>query len=123
MRILANNLCTLEGRRDEVVESLKNDYVELIEKLDYDLFTVELVPPKGYCPEDPPKKIAEGVWEDKRGNIYKYAASNDFIICMCHAKPQESVSEKRVNIQMACLVYHEYSSPFSSSTPCFYMNP
>ncbi len=89
-------LALWEGRRDEVVESLKNDYVELIEKLDYDLITVELVPPKGYCPEDPPKKIAEGVWEDKKGNIYKYAASNDSIMCMNHAAPRETITEEEI---------------------------
>ncbi len=89
-----------EGRRDEVVESLKNDYVELIEALDYDLITVERVPPKGYRPDDPPRKIQEGVWEDKKGNIYKYAASNDSIMCMNHSEPKEVVSEDRIESAM-----------------------
>ncbi len=69
-----------EGRRDEVVESLKNDYVELIEKLDYELLTVYLVPPKGYVNSDPPRKTGDGVWEDSSGNVYRYAASNDSIV-------------------------------------------
>lgn len=73
-------LALWEGRRDEVVESYKKDGSELIEKLDYDIITVDLVPPKGYIHSDPPKKIGEGIWEDSRGRIYKYAASNDSIM-------------------------------------------
>jgi hypothetical protein len=85
-----------EGRRDEVVESLKNDYVELIEKLDYDIITVELVPPKGFKHPDPPKKRADNVWEDSKGNIYKYAASNDSIICITRPEGKEELSEKDI---------------------------
>lgn len=85
-----------EGRRDEVVESLKNDCVELVEKLDYDIVTVEMVPPKGYMHPDPPRKIAEDTWEDSRGNIYRYAASNDSIICLSHPEPKEEVTEEDI---------------------------
>lgn len=77
--------CTIalwENRRDEMVESKKTDYTELIKKLDYDVIPVHLVPPKGFEHPDPPKQVSEGVWEDSRGNIYKYAASNDSIISM-----------------------------------------
>ena len=88
-----------EGRRDEMVESMKKDYAELIEKLDYDLITVMLVPPKGYTHPDPPKKIDDGVWEDSQGNIYKYAASNDSIICVDHPEPLEKLSEKELENQ------------------------
>lgn len=67
------------NRRDEVVESLKEDCCRLAEALDYDVVTVDLVPPKSHYVEDPPKQIAEGVWADKRGNVFRYAASNDSI--------------------------------------------
>ncbi len=76
-----------EGRRDEVVESYKSDYLELIEKLDYDIITVDLVPPKGYIHPDPPRKIEEGLWEDSKGRVYKYAASNDSIMCIDDKRP------------------------------------
>ena len=83
-----------EGRRDEVVESQKNDYVELIEKLDYDIITVGMVPPKGYVHPDPPRKIGEGLWEDSKGRIYKYAASNDSIMSMNHRPAKECITQE-----------------------------
>ncbi|MCD4830322.1 MAG: hypothetical protein K8R02_00775 [Anaerohalosphaeraceae bacterium] len=81
-----------EGRRDEVVDSMKTDYAELIEKLDYDVIPVPLVPNKGCICPDPPKQVGEGHWEDSAGNVYKYAASNDSIMCMTHPPAKESVS-------------------------------
>lgn len=90
-------LALWEGRRDEVVESLKNDCVELIERLDYDIITVELVPEKGYMPGDPPKKVADGVWEDKRGNVYKYAASNDSISRITHSEGKYEVTQEDID--------------------------
>lgn len=85
-----------EGRRDEVVESLKNDCVELVEKLDYDIITVGLVPPKGYVHPDPPKQIGDGVWQDSKGRIYRYAPSNDSIVCMSHEPPKERITEEDI---------------------------
>lgn len=86
-----------EGRRDDVVESEKNDYVELIEKLDYDIIPVHLVPPKGYQHPDPPQKIADGAWEDSKGNVFKYAASNDSIMCMTAPEPKSDVTEEDID--------------------------
>ena len=90
-------LALWEGRRDEVVESMKSDLVELVEKLDYDVVVVELVPPKGYKPVNPPKKTGEGVWEDSKGNIYKYASSNDSIMCVTHSEGKEELTEDDIN--------------------------
>ena len=81
-----------EGRRDEVVESLKHDYAELVERLDYDVVTVPLCPPKNAWSGPPPKKIGEGLWEDHKGRIYQYAASNDSISCMTHSEGKEKLS-------------------------------
>ena len=89
-------LALWEGRRDEVVESLKNDCVELVEKLDYDIVTVELVPPRNFICPDPPKKVTEGVWEDSKGSIYKYAASNDSIQCMTYSEGKEELTEEDI---------------------------
>lgn len=91
--------CTLalwEGRRDEMVDSMKRDYAELIEKLDYDIIPVELVPPKGYRHPDPPKAIGDGVWQDSKGNVFKYAASNDSIMCLSHPEPKEDITEQEI---------------------------
>ena len=85
-----------EGRRDEVVESLKSDYAELIDKLDYDVLTVERVPPKGHKTSDPPRKTGDGIWEDKKGRIYRYAPSNDSIMCMTQSEGKDEVTEEDV---------------------------
>lgn len=88
-------LAMWDNRRDEVVESLKNDCVELVDKLEYDIVTVEQVPPKNSRCENPPKSIADGVWEDSSGNIFKYASSNDSIM---HVLSKNSSPEGRYEI-------------------------
>ncbi len=68
-----------EGRRDEVVQSLIADGIELYKKLDIiDIIPVcvmaaGICPPKDYIP-DPPKKIDDNTWEDRTGRVYKYSA-------------------------------------------------
>jgi hypothetical protein len=65
-----------EGRRDEVVQSWKEDSVELYRKLGvYDIVNVNAmafgtVPPKGYRPEAP-EELAEGLWRDREGRVYR----------------------------------------------------
>ncbi len=61
-----------EGRRDEIVESSKRDYVDLIRALDMDITTVTKVHPKGFIPV-PPKLIGENIYQDEAGRIYKYS--------------------------------------------------
>ena len=87
-------LALWENRRDEVVESLKEDYCKLVEALDYDIVTVDLVPPKSHYIEDPPKAIGDGVWADKRGNVFKYAASNDSIMQVEYAPGTHEFKEE-----------------------------
>ena len=64
-----------EGRRDEMVESMKEDLKDLFSKLDcIDLITFKearLVPPKGYTMEDPPKKVEENIYADSKGNAFR----------------------------------------------------
>ncbi|MEN6315928.1 MAG: uroporphyrinogen decarboxylase family protein [Clostridiaceae bacterium] len=87
-------LALWDGRRDEVVESMKADYAELVDKLDYDIITVETVPAKGHKVADPPRKTGKGTWEDSKGDIYKYAASNDSISRITkHAGKEELTDE------------------------------
>ena len=85
-----------EGRRDEVVESEKVDYAELIDKLDYDVIPVHLVASKNYICEYPPKKIDDGVWQDSKGNIFKYASSNDSIMNMTKPPAKDDVTEQEI---------------------------
>lgn len=89
-------LALWQNRRDEVVESLKNDYAELIDRLDYDLLTVELVPSKYHYVSDPPKLIGDGKWQDGKGNVYRYAASNDSIQCVTHSEGKFELTDEEV---------------------------
>ena len=71
-------LALWDGRRDEVVQSLKEDFVALYRKLDFiDIINLMseacgMVPPKTYEPCKP-KQIDDTTWEDERGCIYKYS--------------------------------------------------
>ncbi|NPV07924.1 MAG: hypothetical protein HPY83_08180 [Anaerolineae bacterium] len=74
-----------EGRRDEVVESYKEDTVEFYRKVGIcDLVCFKeapLVPPKGYVPEDPPRRVADDLWRDSKGRVYKVSlVSNEFTL-------------------------------------------
>lgn len=89
-------LALWDNRRDEVVESMKEDYAELVEKLDYDIVTVELVPPKSHHVDKKPKEIAPGTWEDEKGEIYKYSASNDSIVCVSKREGKEELTDEDV---------------------------
>ncbi len=89
-------LALWQGRRDEVVEGLKRDAAELIEALDYDVVTVGLVPPKGWRCEDPPRQTADGTWEDSAGRVYRYAASNDSIICVTPPPAKERLLDEDI---------------------------
>ncbi len=69
-----------EGRRDEVVESWKKDSVELYKKLDLDIATAWLVPPKD-AEFEKPKKLDESTYEFSDGRIMKYSdVTVDFTI-------------------------------------------
>lgn len=67
-----------EGRRDEVVQSWKEDGIELYKKLDF----IDIIPvcceAAGLCPSRndesvPPKKIDEQTWVDCYQRIYRYS--------------------------------------------------
>lgn len=82
---VATQVAYWEGRRDEVVESMKADVVDFYRKVDLcDIITFKeacLVPPRGYAP-DPPRKIAEDCWEDKEGRVYKISVISNEFVCV-----------------------------------------
>ncbi|WP_073345221.1 uroporphyrinogen decarboxylase family protein [Caldanaerobius fijiensis] len=87
-----------EGRRDEVVQSWKEDFVELYKKLDcVDIVNIGcmasgLVPPRNYKP-DPPKRIDENTWIDSRGRVYKFSEiTQDITVVEDPAKWTEEIS-------------------------------
>jgi hypothetical protein len=67
-----------EGRRDEVVQSWKEDMIALYHKLDLiDVINVSamassLVPPKSYLPEKV-RKVDDATWEAADGRVWKYS--------------------------------------------------
>lgn len=86
-----------DNRRDEMVEQMIGDYDELIQALDYDLITVEMVPEKGRVIENSPKPVTPGIWEDDGGIRYKYTSSNDSIVQITHAPGKETLSDDDLN--------------------------
>ncbi len=81
---IAMHLAYWEGRRDEVVQSLKEDTVEFYRKIDCcDIITFKeapIVPPRGY---EPPRvrKLDDHTWEDETGCIWQASElTNDISI-------------------------------------------
>lgn len=89
-------LALWDNRRDEVVGSMKEDYAALIEALDLDIVTVELVPSKKHHTADRPREISAGTWQDSKGNVYKYAASNDSITCVTKKEGKEEIEREDI---------------------------
>lgn len=79
-----SKLALWSGRRKEVVESWKEDTVELYSKFDcIDIVNLAaeasgLAPPKNYKPKNP-RKLDEKTWKDHQGRIYKYSDKTEDI--------------------------------------------
>jgi hypothetical protein len=64
-----------DGRRDEVVASIKRDRLDLVRALEFDIVTVHGVQPVGYHPV-PYDKLSEGVYRNPaNGLIYHVSAT------------------------------------------------
>lgn len=91
-----------EGRRDEVVASMKADLTDLWRKLDcVDLLTfkeAQQVPPKDYRPEDPPKKIADNTYADSKGNVYKISTESNGVSLVASAEPEKTDADYTVEM-------------------------
>jgi len=76
-----------EGRRDEVAQSWREDFIEFYRKMDcFDILNVcamaaGLLPPKDYQPA-PPRKIDQGTWQDRQGRVFKYSSTTHDITCV-----------------------------------------
>ncbi len=67
-----------DGRRDEAVESMKRDIVDVTLALGIDMVPVNAVPHKDYIFRKP-KQLDDDTWEDERGNILKYSHQTEDI--------------------------------------------
>jgi hypothetical protein len=63
-----------EGRRDEIVNCVKRDRLDLVRALEMDIIFISRVPPKGYKP-DPLEKLDDETYRDKAGNLYRISAT------------------------------------------------
>lgn len=91
---VGKQLALWDGRRDEVVESMKVDIVEFYRKIDLcDLITFKestVVPPKGFVP-DRVRKVSDDCWEDEAGRVFKLATiSNEFVCVKDPTRKDES---------------------------------
>ena len=86
-----------EGRRAEVVESFISDTIELFHKLDdvVDIINLNtelypLLPPSNQSIGDIPKKIGEGIWEDRTGKVFKYSKITEDITMVHDPRAEEN---------------------------------
>ena len=74
-----------EGRRDEVLQSLKEDSVELFTKLGaIDIIIpfkeAQILPPESYTPTKA-KKVSDTVWREENGTVHAFSAvTNEFSV-------------------------------------------
>ena len=70
-----------QGRRDEVVESIKRDTVDLTLELGYDMVRADLVPDKDR-EFPPPRQVNQETWEDDWGAVYRFSDLTHDIVLM-----------------------------------------
>jgi hypothetical protein len=90
-------IALMEGRRDEVLQSLKEDSVALFRKLDcIDIILPEkeaiLLPPIG-CEPEKYRKLCENCWQDEQGNIYRASESTNDITLVKHGGHLPSIKD------------------------------
>jgi hypothetical protein len=70
-----------DGRRDETVASMKRDLVELVQRLDLDLVSADLVWPKGIQYERP-EQVDEETYRDRHGNVFRYSSLTEDLMLL-----------------------------------------
>ena len=87
-----------EGRRDEVVQSWKEDTIELYRKLDFiDIINVGamasgVAPPKDYAPEKV-RRIDANTWEAEDGRVWKYSDITADLTLVYRPEPHFTVAD------------------------------
>ncbi len=67
-----------DGRRDEVVSSMKRDLVEFTLATGLDMVPVQAVPHRDF-PFRRPRQLDADTWEDDQGNVLRYSAETEDI--------------------------------------------
>jgi uroporphyrinogen decarboxylase len=81
-----------EGRRDEVVDSMKRDLVELTLALDLDMVPVQLVPSRN-AEHRPMELIAPDTYRDADGSVWRYSTSSHWLLCVEPADAHREFTE------------------------------
>jgi hypothetical protein len=71
---MRTTLAYWDGRRDDVVASLKRDRLDLIRALEMDIVFVNRVPPVGYQPT-PMERLDEITYRNEQGDLYHVSAT------------------------------------------------
>jgi len=92
-----------EGRRDEVVQSMKRDTADLALELGLDAVRVDLVPDKDRV-FPPARRVDEQTWEDDWGTVYRFSElTHDLMILKAGDKaqpPYEDPAEVRDGLRI-----------------------
>lgn len=92
-----------EGRRDEVVESIKRDTVDLTLELGLDMVRVDLVPDRDHQ-FPPPRRVNGDTWEDEWGAVYRFSElTHDIMIIKAPDKtppPYEDPAERQDGLRV-----------------------
>ena len=78
-----------DGRRDEIVSSVKHDIVELTRRLDCDVVCADLTYPKNARYERP-QQVDHETWRDRHGNVFRYSdLTKDLMLLEVGSAPVE----------------------------------
>ena len=72
-----------DGRRDDVVSSMKRDLVDLTLAMGYDMVPVCLVP-SADKPAVPMRRTGENEWRDEWGNVFQYSTASEWLVQVHH---------------------------------------
>ena len=113
----AYEIAIWEGRRDEVVAAMKADIVDFYRQIDCaDLLTfkeAQMVPPRGYTPEDPPRRIGDNLYRDSRGNTFRLSPETNDITQVAWETPPGGLPEYTIEM------FADRSSPPVPDASCF----
>jgi uroporphyrinogen decarboxylase len=103
-----------DGRRDEVVEAIKRDRLELIRALEMDIVFVSRVPPKGYHPQ-PLEQLDEITFRDGAGDLYRLSATtHDLMPYRINRPPAEPPRIEDLEAQLERVEHEEVGRPDES---------
>ena len=114
------------GRRDEVVERIKRDYVEFIREAGHALATVMLVPDR-QAEFYPLTRVGQDDYQDGNGNGFRYSHETQELVLIRRSgkpariisKPPDQVNPTESELEFARYVIEQLGgSHFILATPC-----